>query len=210
MRKNGKTKENLYTLAFMLIVTVVCVSGVAFAYQLTKARIKLNRANLLKKAVLEAAGLMERDDPEAIAADFRQLVTEVKDENGRVAYYVVKDRGYVIPVSGTGLWGRIDAVVGLDAKLNRLNGVYFTKQNETPGLGARIDEKWFRTQFDGKEGPLTMVPEGEESGERQFDAITGATITSTGVRNMLNQLLKNAPEIVRKQQRGDGRKTMDE
>ena len=116
-------------------------------------------------------------------------------------YYAVKTgttpAGYVFPASGPGLWGEIEAVIGFDAALNRLTGVDFTKQNETPGLGARIAEDWFRLQFRGKTGPFSRVPEGTLSdSDREFDAITGATGTSTAVEQILNDAIEAAPGIL--------------
>ena len=67
----------------------------------------------------------------------------------------------------------------------------FIKQNETPGLGARIEEEWFRKQFRGKTPPFTLVQEDtENTAPDEINAITGATYTSSYVRDMVN----NSPE----------------
>ena len=105
---------------------------------------------------------------------------------------------HVLPIGGPGLWGQIEGVAGLNSDLDRLTGVDFTVQIETPGLGGRIVELWFREQFRGKTGPLSRVPERTEGeGANQFDAITGATITSTAVEDMLNRVFEEAPGIIR-------------
>ena len=39
-------------------------------------------------------------------------------------------------------------------------------------------------QFKGKKGPFHIVAEGESDGENEFEAITGATITTTAVKEM--------------------------
>ena len=98
--------------------------------------------------------------------------------------------------SGPGLWGEITAAVGMDRNLERLTGVDFLKQNETPGLGARIAESWFREQFRGKRGPFTTVAEGLAAGENQFDAITGATNTSNSVKDLLNGTIAQVKDLV--------------
>ena len=75
-------------------------------------------------------------------------------------------------------------------------GLDFVKQNETPGLGARISESWFKEQFRGKRGPFRLVPEGVESGENEFQAITGATSTSNAVLDLLNRSIdEDLPRI---------------
>jgi Na+-transporting NADH:ubiquinone oxidoreductase subunit C len=113
------------------------------------------------------------------------------------ATYRITDRGTgrqtgtVHIRTGAGLWGTITAAVGLDDSGRAVSGISFLKQNETPGLGARIDEPWFKAQFKGKTGPFRMVPEGTRStAPDEFDAITGATVTSTAVRDMLNGMLE--------------------
>ena len=72
--------------------------------------------------------------------------------------------------------------------------VEFIKQNETPGLGARIAEEWFKEQFRGKMGPFVLVPEGTAEAEKELDAITGATRTSNFVLEMINQSLEDIKE----------------
>jgi Na+-transporting NADH:ubiquinone oxidoreductase subunit C len=86
--------------------------------------------------------------------------------------------------------------VGFDARLEKLTGVDFLKQAETPGLGARIGESWFREQFRGKRGPFSTVGEGEPAAENQFDAITGATLTSNFVKDLLNAAVGQVGELV--------------
>jgi Na+-transporting NADH:ubiquinone oxidoreductase subunit C len=128
-------------------------------------------------------------------------VEERKKEDGSIEYFRVAGegaeptKGYVFIREGAGLWGTIVAAVGLDSELEHITGVAFLRQNETPGLGARITEEWFTTQFVGKQGPLTMVPEGEPAGETEFDAITGATITATAVQDLVNAVIQEAAGI---------------
>jgi Na+-transporting NADH:ubiquinone oxidoreductase subunit C len=99
--------------------------------------------------------------------------------------------------TGPGLWGDITATVGLDQDLERLTGVDFLKQVETPGLGARISEDWFREQFRGKRGPFTTVAEGQPTQENEFDAITGATLTTNFVKDILNETIDQVQDLVK-------------
>ncbi len=196
-----KIKERIFTVLFMFAVTFVFTSAVSLTYLLTKETIKLNDAAYLKRAVLAAAGLDVPVDAKETEELYRSLVEEWKKGDGSIQYFRVGAqgepiRGYVFIREGAGLWGTIVAAVGLDGDLQRMTGVAFLRQNETPGLGARITEDWFTQQFVGKQGPLTMVPEGEAAGESEFDAITGATITSTAVKDIVNGVIEDAPRIV--------------
>ncbi len=196
MNNRKKIKEAAYTIIFMVVMTVVCVGAVSVIYQHSKGRIDLNQEMFVRKAVLLAAGIMpEKADAAKISEIFQAEVTEVG--KGKEKYYKVNNGNYVFPVTGTGLWGKIDAVVGLDKGLKTITGISFTDNNETPGLGARITEPWFCDQFKNKKGPMAFVPEGTKNeADNEFDQITGATITSRAVKDMVNEVLKNAPERI--------------
>jgi Na+-transporting NADH:ubiquinone oxidoreductase subunit C len=184
-----KTRERLFTVWFMLATTVVVVSAVSGAYLLTEARVRLNEALYLKRAVLAAAGL----DVPAAAAEVEALYgRRVVDGPGAPGTYAVRGEdgqpaGVVVMERGAGLWGTIRAAVGFDLDGSRLTGIEFVEQNETPGLGARIGEAWFRQQFRGRQPPLGRVPEGTAARTNEFDAITGATITSAAVEGIVNR-----------------------
>lgn len=196
MNNRKKIKEAAYTIIFMVVMTVVCVGAVSVIYQQSKGRIDLNQEMFVRKAVLQAAGILpEKADAAKISEVFQAEVKEVG--KGKEKYYKVKNGSYVFPVTGTGLWGKIDAVVGLDKNLKTIAGISFTDNNETPGLGARITESWFCNQFRNKKGPMSFVPEGTKNeADNEFDQITGATITSNAVKDMVNRVLKDAPERI--------------
>ena len=91
--------------------------------------------------------------------------------------------------------GGIGGYLALNEDKNTIFGINFNHESETPGLGALIVEKPFRSQFIGThirnaEGEIVSVvvlKKGNkaENGEEQVDAVSGATITSTGVSEML-------------------------
>lgn len=125
---------------------------------------------------------------------------EVKD-NGRLHIFVCEVEGetkYVIPVYGTGLWGAIWGYVALNADKNSVFGVYFSHASETPGLGAEIASKPFFAEFPGKTVldaagsavALGVMKNGKvEDPSSQVDGISGGTITSNGVDQMLKKCL---------------------
>eukprot|EP00831_Metopus_contortus_P082201 TRINITY_DN8832_c0_g1_i2.p2 TRINITY_DN8832_c0_g1~~TRINITY_DN8832_c0_g1_i2.p2 ORF type:complete len:280 (-),score=51.00 TRINITY_DN8832_c0_g1_i2:4-843(-) len=128
---------------------------------------------------------------------YQRRVHGTVSKHGDKEWYRTKSGDYVIPVTGTGLWGKIDAVIGFDKTFKTLTGISFTANNETPGLGARITEKWFCKQFRDKKAPLSFVAEGTKTNKNnEFDAITGATITTSAVRDMVNKTAKEAPGMV--------------
>jgi Na+-transporting NADH:ubiquinone oxidoreductase subunit C len=88
----------------------------------------------------------------------------------------------------------------VEKDLKTLTGIEFIKQNETPGLGGRITESWFKEQFRGKRWPLSVVPEGDPAGDQEFQAITGATNTTNGIRDILNNRLARAEQAIQASQ----------
>jgi Na+-transporting NADH:ubiquinone oxidoreductase subunit C len=197
MSGKSKMKQGIYTVIFMVVITAICVAGVSWLHHKSLKKITMNNDMFAREAVLEAAGLLPKNrvNAEDISDIFQKNVIEKKLDDK--VLYILKNGNYVIPVIGIGLWGKIYGVVGLENNLKILTGVSFIKNEETPGLGARITEKWFCRQFNGKEGPMTFIAEGTKGNDREFDGITGATITTRAVQEMVNRTLIDAPGIVR-------------
>ena len=105
---------------------------------------------------------------------------------------------YILPLYGSGLWGPIWGYVSLDSDAAVVYDAYFAHQGETPGLGAEIQKPAFSSQFVGKRiflddrfMPVTVVKAGRapSDGRDYVDAVSGATITSKGVADMLDNCL---------------------
>ncbi|RMG84930.1 MAG: FMN-binding protein, partial [Candidatus Dadabacteria bacterium] len=106
--------------------------------------------------------------------------------------------GYAFPFEGPGFWGPISGVVAVDPAGERILGISFVRHQETPGLGGRISEGWFRDQFRGKplevrDGRVLEFVFRPPTGEREVEAITGATQTSTRLARFLNAFLARLP-----------------
>ena len=201
-KKPSKLKRSLFTIFFMFAITLVFISVLSLIYVLTRDTIRLNESLVVKRAVLYVAGLEVPQTGIQADALYQERVREVEDKEGNVLYYEILDspdgelQSYVVPVLGAGLWGEIESVVGVEEDLKTLTGIEFIKQNETPGLGGRITESWFKEQFRGKRWPLSVVPEGEPAGDQEFQAITGATNTTLAVRSILNERLARAEQAI--------------
>ena len=107
---------------------------------------------------------------------------------------------YIIPVRGKGLWGPIWGYIALEGDMNTVYGASFGHKSETPGLGAEIETEAFQKQFTGKKifdegGQFVSVKavKGGASPENTHgvDAVSGATITSDGVSEMIKRSLSN-------------------
>ncbi|MEO8569368.1 MAG: NADH:ubiquinone reductase (Na(+)-transporting) subunit C [Ginsengibacter sp.] len=105
---------------------------------------------------------------------------------------------YIIPVRGKGLWGPIWGYVALEGDMNTVHGASFGHKGETPGLGAEIETEEFQKQFVGKKifdesgnfVSIKVVKGGAAPEDTHgVDAISGGTITSNGVTEMLKRTL---------------------
>lgn len=101
---------------------------------------------------------------------------------------------YILPIRGNGLWGPIWGYVCLESDMTTIFGANFDHASETPGLGAEIADREFQEQFPGKRifdadgnfRPVRVVKGGAPAGDQHaVDGISGGTITSNGVTNML-------------------------
>lgn len=137
------------------------------------------------------------------------LVTSKEITPAYLPLFVCKVEGqtkYVVPVYGTGLWGGIWGFVAVDADGQTIYGAYFSHQSETAGLGSLISELPFQQQFQGKKiyaddgkVALSVVKIGKKvdglDDASRCDALTGATLTSNGVDEMLKEGLKNYQKV---------------
>ncbi len=121
---------------------------------------------------------------------------DVKDRLFPVFVYTSEsgDHKYVVPVRGKGLWGPIWGYVSFDPDLNTIFGAVFDHSKETPGLGAEINTYWFEGAFSGKKifdetgafVSVRVIKNAETEGNpHAVDAISGGTITSMGLDDML-------------------------
>lgn len=126
--------------------------------------------------------------------------------------YVAKVDGqvkYIIPVKGAGLWGGLWGYIALNDDCATVYGAFFSHEGETAGLGARITEEWFQTSFNGKKIyagdddssiALSVVKKGKEgamSPDNYVNGVTGATLTSNGVNDMIQSCLSGYNDILK-------------
>lgn len=94
--------------------------------------------------------------------------------------------GYVVSViSPKGYGGNIEMLVGMDKDF-KITGVKFISMSETPGLGTKVKDESFLSQFIGK------IPN-----KNELKAISGATISSKAVHYGINLAVDKAKEVAK-------------
>lgn len=97
--------------------------------------------------------------------------------------------GWVVKAGGQGYADKIELLVGLDPQIETITGLFILEQKETPGLGNKIIFPEWRGQFIGQKTlkPLTVVKGVSTANGNAIDAITGATISSRAVTDIVNR-----------------------
>ena len=215
------TNSNIYTFVYMTVVVIIVAVLLALANQSLKPR---QEANILLDKQKQILGALKVDYTNADPAEVYYTLVQDTLTYGEMEVYVANINGavkYVLPLSGKGLWGGIGGYLALDEDKNTIYGVNFNHESETPGLGAKIVEPEFRSQFEGKhirnaEGAVVSVAvlkAGKHAehaeGQEQVDAISGATITSSGVSTMLEVNLGEYAEFLKQCQTGEAVQTAE-
>ncbi len=203
------TNSNAYTITYATIVVVIVAVVLALVNQGLKpkqeANIKLDQQKQMLVALNQELGA----DPAALYESLVQDTVKMDKDNKKadiIRFEVDGATKYILRLHGAGLWGGIGGYLALDEDKNTIFGINFNHESETPGLGALIVEKPFREQFFGKKirnaanevVSVVVLKKGNkaENGEEQVDAVSGATITSTGVSDMLKANLEEYKEFL--------------
>lgn len=190
------SEKKFYPVLFMMLISAFFIGVLAIFYFTTKTRVEQYREQKFKSVVLSLFSINYTD----IDKDFSAHITEERGIDDYLYYRAEVENevlGYAFPLYGNGLWGKIEAIIALNAKLEKIINFEILEQNETPGLGGRITERRFKDQFMDKKirdgiilRRFSLISENEKAGEFEVNQITGATSSSNAVVNMIYDNLK--------------------
>ncbi|MBP1530780.1 MAG: FMN-binding protein [Bacteroidaceae bacterium] len=204
--KGINTNGNVYTFCYATVMVVIVAFLLAFVASALKPMQDANVARDKKNQILTSLNVTGLKG-DAIDKKYAEVITEELQEQDRTVYVATVNGAtkYVLPVKGRGLWGGLWGYISVDEDKQHVYGTYFDHESETAGLGARIKERWFQEQFNGKpifdetgEVVLTVVKKGQSKAETEIDGVTGATLTSNGVGAMVTEGLKQYKEFLNK------------
>ena len=196
-------QSKLYTIIFTFVISFFFVFILAFANEFTKDRIAMNNELFEIKAILYALGIEYKDNNDAYEKyDTEVKIIEIKDQ--KVFFSEVNGENiYAMIFTGNALWGPATGILALKEDLTRIHGIDFISHNETPGLGGRIEEEWFKEQFknlklDNGNIKVVITPrEGDTNKDNSLvDSITGATNTSLSIETIINQSVEKLSSLV--------------
>ncbi len=209
------TNSNSYIIIYSAILVVIVAFLLAFVYQALKPMQDANVALDQKRQILYSLNIRDLDGAAAEAkynevvkgkmllagpGDFYPDMVAADPMDGKDGVYVCEVEGktvFVIPMKGMGLWGGISGYLAIMNDYNTVYGVYFNHESETAGLGAEIkDSQAWQEKFIGKkirqdncDIKISVVKNVEDS-VSQVDAVTGATLTSNGVSDMIKSSIE--------------------
>ena len=212
------TNSNAYIIAYSCAMVVIVAFVLAFVSSSLKPTQDKNVALDKKKQILAALNIRGLDDEQS-EAEYNKVVkngekafdlTSAKYKAGELAVYECEVDGQkktVVPVFGMGLWGPIWGYIAVNADGETIYGAYFNHEGETAGLGAEIkDSQAWQDSFIGKKiyaadgsVALKVLKSSEvKNPASEVDAVTGATLTSNGVSDMLQDGFKKYKSFLKK------------
>ncbi|MBD3305783.1 RnfABCDGE type electron transport complex subunit G [candidate division KSB3 bacterium] len=198
---------------FVVLMVVGGIAGLVLAgtEKLTKPLIEQHKREELRQSIFEV--LPKAKSYEELETDALRVFKGFNEQHELV--------GYAFIAEGSGFQGKIRMIVGIEPDLDPLLGMRVLEQVETPGLGAKIAEETpkqdFFEQFAGLEpewGEELQIPAAKESqtaepetfityvknaqpdDPNEVQAITGATISSAAVVQIINRSLDTLEDLV--------------
>ncbi len=167
----------------LTVVGIVSGAALVLMYSYANPLIEKNKKNEIKKAIFKIFPEGKSYTSETVDG---VNVFRVKNNKGSFA-------GYAFLAEGNGYQGTIEMMAGLNPGMDTIVGLAILESQETPGLGQEITTDKFTSQFRAlKVDPeITYVKNVKPSNPNEIQAITGATISSRAVCEILNDTIKD-------------------
>lgn len=197
----------------MASIGIICAFLIVVTYEGTKITIEENKAKALEAAVFQVIPSITKTKTFQLNPDqtFSEMTTNDPnvpkvhagyDENGQC-------KGIAFQGSGKGYGDLLSLLFGYDLEQQKIVGFYVLESKETPGIGDKIEKEPFLDNFKAMDmtlnnsqtdlkNELKTVKSGKKKNAWEIDAITGATITSRAVGNILNTSSKKWVPVIYK------------
>ncbi len=201
-----KADSALRIYGVVLSIGIACSVAIVATYEVTRPIIRANRLEQRQQAIMNVVSGAETAVALLYVSDRGRFIVqeEVSDQEPTLfAGYSDSGQltGFAIPASGMGYQDTIRLLYGYDPSRQIVVGIRILESRETPGLGDRIEtDASFLANFEqldvrvkdqnGEEileNSIEFVAAGEKTKPWQVDGITGATISSKAVANILEE-----------------------
>lgn len=168
-----------------------------------EAKEKFDKYIIDQKLLNSSGDVVAPDGKTAFDIDVVKEYKTVDEADRSYPLFVFEENGerkYIVPLAGQGLWGPIWGYVAFNGDMNTVYGSTFDHKTETPGLGAEINQPFFQDKFIDKaifdsQGEFMAIEVKKGGSEvagnpHAIDGISGGTITSKGVEEMIKRTLE--------------------
>lgn len=175
-------KRNIHIVLVLTLTAFISAAVLASVNNWAEPLIEKNRNDAISQAIFQV-------HPSALAYEKMNF----SDLNVFKVYDNYKNEiGYAVVHQGNGFQGSIKIIFGIDKDLSKVTSLEVLEQVETPGLGSLITEKYYKGQFQNLSvvPPVKLIKGKEKSSNNEVQAITGATISSRAVVNIVNDAMR--------------------
>lgn len=199
----------------MVGIGIACALLIVFTYEASKPRIKKLKQEALEKAITKVIPGITKSQA-YILSDNEMFAPFTGEANGVQLIYAGYDaqgilKGIAVEASGQGYADIIRILYGYDVESEKITGFYVLESKETPGLGDKIEkDETFMSNFKALDVTLNeegsslaneviTVKSGEKKNEWEIDGITGATISSRAIGDIINSSASEITPLIVKQ-----------
>ena len=201
----GRFQDSNLAQAWLILLLALGIGSALAAMQVNLAD-KI-AANKLNETLQKIPDLVKDQGAPAAPEDIESKPgTVTVEKNGKSKTYSVyqatrkgQQAGWVIKAGGQGYADKIELLLGVDPSAEKITGMFVLEQKETPGLGNKITFDDWRSQFIGVKTaePLKVVKgKGAADPAHAIDAITGATISSVAVTDIINRTVNDVKGLL--------------
>ena len=186
------TNGNAYTIIYASVMVIIVAFLLAFVASALKSKQDANVALDTKKQILSSLNIRDLADAEA-ETKYNEVITSGELNSPTLKANVDGEEKLIVAVKGAGLWGPLWGWVSIDKDGETVYGTFFKEQ-------------WFQDEFKGKkifqDGKVVLgvYKQGKApatlSADNYVDAVTGATLTSNGVNDMIQKCLTDNQDAI--------------
>lgn len=191
-------KEVVKITSVLTSVCIICAFLLSFVYGLANKKIEVNEQKRISEAIYNIAPDVKTTKE---MGGTKEPIYQLYDDNDNLT-------GYAFLAQGQGYQGKIKMIAVVTPSFDQLRGIEIVESVETPGLGSRIQEKDFIRQFQdlniskmitGVKSDQKKAVDDNKAGVKnnQIQTITGATISSNAVINILNKRITELKEVIK-------------
>lgn len=158
--------------------------------------------NILTKDSIKSQEIQASESAKKLVLQSADSFEAATSNNGSFEYFIGMDKnknvvGYVFSTQAKGYSGTVEVMTGINTD-SQIENVTVLSHNETPGLGANITKDNFLNQFNSNVSQgYFSITKNTPYNDREVEAVTGATISSTAVTKAVNEAVKNFNSVIK-------------